>query len=477
MSRFCNTSLFLLLTLLFAISSPASAQYPKVVQRIEITSTWSETWPRRIHPGTGLGDEPRKTDLVIRRDGGAFRFEGEDKIVDASLIRTLVKALTEPANAEANLDDLGITPAWLKANASAVVGHFSGYRINGGPIPAAMLESAFADPATIDRFLPGLFDRHSYICADCSRPILLVNVSVIFDDFSSLQARSSSQFPYMLPWRVSGKDAEVTAFNADISRAIVAFMPEKSTNRDRLSGENLAVALAKAALPQVERQAQVLEIESKTGGTLGVLRSRYTVESANIGNYADPALRGPHDGNPNLHLQLKASDWPSNFSDDVALAYVNGIVVGTDKFLKDGRRFEDLALSVPWLSEYAKSHPRVPIKLSFVHNASFSDAALLRFSADMKAIGREKIIPRVEAMKDRVALLQVGYGMGESDWLVFPDQRMIFWRFWRVPVSGGESDLPAWSASEYSAKPCGEPANFVHCVGREVSPNGSLQPE
>src|SRR5208282_6430422 len=113
----------------------------KVVQRIEITSTWSETGgrPRWIHLGTGHATrvEPRKTDLVIRRDGDAYRFEDEDKVVDASSIAALVKALAEPANAEANLDDLGITPAWLKANASSVVGQFSGYQVNGGPIHAA----------------------------------------------------------------------------------------------------------------------------------------------------------------------------------------------------------------------------------------------------------------------------------------------------------------------------------------------------
>jgi hypothetical protein len=155
---------------------------------------------------------------------------------------------------------------------------------------------------------------------------------------------------------------------------------------------------------------------------------------------------------------------------------VNGKVVGTDKFLNDGPQFEKLVLSVPWLSKYAENHPKVPITLSFVHDTSFSNAALKVFSADMTVIGRDSLIPKVEAEKDEIAVISIGSGTSHSQWLVFPDQHMLLWRFWRIAGYGDPLALPAWPESDYSAKPCADAKAFIHCVGREVSASGSLRP-
>jgi len=443
------------------------------VRQIEITSHLSKLGARRTAKeprGSGISD-PDATDLVIYKKGNAYYLD--DKEVDGNLIAALLKALSAPTISEVNAEDLGVTPAWLKAHAPSVAQHFTDTRINGEPIHREALESAFADSSVMDTVVPILFDNRHYFCADCVRLVTSVKISVSFEDGTSLEARSSSKFPYMLPWLVRSSGEAVKAYNADISRATAGLMPEKSTNRSRLSGEQLDVALGGVVLMREERESRLLDLEKETGGTLSAIRSRYTVGSANIDKYGEAGMFGAGAGESNLRLHLTASGWPADFSDEVTLEYVNGSVVGTDKFLSDGARFEKLVLSVPWLRRYAENHPKVPIGLTFVHDTSLSDAALQLFSADMKAIGSGKLVPKVEAAKDQIALLTIGSGMGHSQWLVFPDLHMVLWRYWQIGQYGGPPDLAPWSAN--SAKPCAEPKSFIRCVGREVSPTGGLQ--
>jgi hypothetical protein len=485
MSRYCSILLLCFFALPFWLL-PARAQNARVVHQIQITSTFREMggWHHRINPGSGPSgtkpsgqSEPDRVDLFIRRAGDAYYLD--DKLVDASLISALVKALSAPPNPELNLDDLGVTPEWLKANASSVAHRLAESRIvNGGPVHEAMLESAFADPATMGKVVPRLFNNDDYRCADCSRPVLSATVSVNFEDFTSVVARSSSRFPYMLPWRVPGNGTEQTAYNADISRAIAALMPEKATNRSRLAGENFATALGKAVLMDVEHQAQMLDVESKTSGTLSALRSRYTVEQASIGNFGDPVLRRPEqtepDG-PGLLLRMQPPDLPHVIDDEVVLPYVNGSVEGADKFLQDASQFEKLVLAVPWLSQYKQENPRVQLRLAFFRSASLTDDALKAFAADMHEVGRDSLVPKVEAVKQRIAVLVAGFGAEESDWLVLPDQRMILWRYWQTPIYG-KPTLLKFGPANFDAKPCAKlQSNFVHCVGAEISSEGILQ--
>jgi hypothetical protein len=489
MSRYRNIFFFFLCTLLLWPPDPASAQNARVVDRIEITSTWSELagGPKKIHKGSNPSapNEPASTHLVIHKgkdkDQEKDKYYLADKVVDTGLIAALAKALSAPPNPELKVDDLGVTAAWLKAHDAAVVQHFAGTRVNGAPIHAAMLEATFADPVTVNKVVPSLFDKRHYVCADCSRPVLSVKVVVSFDDFTNLEAKSSSPFPDMLPWQLSGTATEATAYNADISRSIAALMPQNSTNRSRLSGEDFAIELGGAVMTLVERQAQLLDVEGKTGGTFHELRSRYSIESASIDNFEDPVLRAPEatavdaPEGQNLHLLLQVSDPPHNFfQDEVALPFTNGNVVGADKFLQDGPQFEKLVLSVPWLNHYAQAHPDVRFRLSFVHSTSFSDVAIRVFAADMHESGRDKVTPEVEAAKGGVALLVVGVGAEESDWLVFPDQHMVLWRFFQS--SSGKTSLLKWGPASFAAKPCAKLRNnSLHCVGAEISPDGKLQ--
>jgi hypothetical protein len=118
--------------------------------------------------------------LVIHRQGDAYYLNDKDaKRVDASLIAVLVKALTAPANPELSLDDLGVTPALLKANASSVAHHFAETRVvNGHPVHEAMLESSFADPATMEN---GGGLGSGLVCARLGRYLMFFSTLIVID--------------------------------------------------------------------------------------------------------------------------------------------------------------------------------------------------------------------------------------------------------------------------------------------------------
>ena len=463
-----------LFALLLWFPSRTYPQNPSPVSQIEITSDSKEIggMPRAPQP------EPAHLELTIRREKDAYY--ADDKVIDAKLVADLVTALTAHANPDLNLDDLGVTPAWLKAHASSVAQHFASTLIDGVPTDVAILASAFADPSTTDKLIPTLFDTHHYSCSDCTRSISSVRVVVTFEDGSTLKARSGPRFPYLLPWLLSRTSTAETAYNAAISRAVAALLPENAANRSRLMGQNLDLELGQVVMRQVAQQAQMLDIENQTGGTLRAVRARYQILSARI-NSSAPPLSPSAQAQPkaqSLYLQLQPLDLPDAFfGEDVELQYLDGQVIGTDKFLENAPRFEKLVLSVPWLnqymSEHAKEHLVRPV-LSFSGGVSLSDTSSRAFAADMRAIGQDQLIPDVQAVQDQIALLTFGLGAERSEWLAFPDGHMLLWRFANIPAYG-KSDLIKWQPADFTGFPCAKPlTKLLNCVGRQISPDGKF---
>jgi hypothetical protein len=91
----------------------------------------------------------------------------------------------------------------------------------------------------------------------------------------------------------------------------------------------------------------------------------------------------------------------------------------------------------------------------------------------MRAIGREDLIPEVARVNGGIALLNVA----GSSWLILPDGHMLLWRYYSAtfPRSRAANGiLLNWPISEFPTKPCSDNAKLFGCVGREISPAGSL---
>src|SRR5580698_6126462 len=85
-----------------------------------------------------------------------------------------------------------------------------------------------------------------------------VSVAAYFEDGNNISISSRSQFPFMLPW--DWDNTNTVAYNAAISRAVAALMPENAANRSRLAGEDLDLLLARPAISQIEGRYRLLDV-------------------------------------------------------------------------------------------------------------------------------------------------------------------------------------------------------------------------
>jgi hypothetical protein len=249
--------------LLFCTSSCA-AQQSRIV-RVTIESKWG-----------GLG-APSQTEVLIARNGDGYR--STHNRIAGELVESLLAALNEPAIAKPELQNLGINQGWLEANAIPAVEKYAGSFDDAAPNQKALYQTSFTNENLIRQVVPSLFNfsrTDDYPSA---------KVEVTFEDGATLSAVSTSQYLFMLPWKVKRNDQEVATYDASISRAVAALMPENATNRPRIAGHGLEVDLAEAVMRHIEKDWKLLNVENRVGGTLAILRTKYTVEGADINPY------------------------------------------------------------------------------------------------------------------------------------------------------------------------------------------------
>jgi hypothetical protein len=428
-----------------------SALGDTVIRTIDIKSSWG-----------GLGT-PQQTELVIRNDGKAYTLGR--KRIEAASIDALVAAIKQPVISEPTVEGLGLTKPWLQEQLADIPKKSSWWKLKSGSAKQrALFENSFAEPDFIGKVLPSLFNFSR------TDDYPSVEVTLSCDDGSTVIVSSHSQYSFMLPWNVTASGTTFSTFNSRISAAVAALMPNKATNKERITGRDFDIELAEAVMKHLETDWNLLGVEDKAANTLTILRTQYTVKSADINPYHDVAFgtkwnkgKGEEE---NLHATLQRSAFPKNFYDTVILLYKDGEVSGAEEFIRNAKDDEDLVLSVPWLVQLWAKYPRLGISLLWVHNQSFSDKAMQNFAADMHALGKDGLANEVRRVQQDVALLNVSYG---DYWVVLPDRRMILWRYESV------MGLLGWKKSDFSARECTDYRGGTGgCVGAIVSPDGEL---
>jgi hypothetical protein len=443
---FCSLPL-----ILFGASTSLAANTPEAVREVTIKSNWG-----------GLGTA-QETEVTIHQKNGKY-YIGR-KLVNSDMVEALVSALNEPAIADPDFANLGLTPEWLKDNATSAAVKSAANFVDAAQNQKDLFIKSFNDPEVLHKVVPGLF--HFVRTDDYPS----AKVVVTFDDGSSLSAESHAWYEFMLPWKLS-RNGE-TSYNADISRAVAALMPKKATNRERLAGQGLDAALAESVMRYIEADWKLLDTENKLSGTLTQIRVAYTVESAEINPYHHPEYgiewntKQPHE--TNLHAILHKTDAPSNYVVALVLRVSNNSTDGVEQFLRSSQAYESAPLSIQWLADYIRQYPKVLFRVSYVHDSSFGDKAMSVFANDMHAIGKDDLSGEVKAQQSQITLLITGIKYAESYWLVFPDKHMILWRY------GGPSGLLNWKQADFSTARCSEYQEVGGgCVGAVVSPDGVL---
>jgi hypothetical protein len=447
--RIKNRIAFILLAL-FAEASLLFAADGAAVQRIEIKSCW-----------TGLGPR-QQTELSIVNDKGVYR-EGRNRI-NPVLVEALVASLHEPTIPKPRLDNLGVTPEWLRAHAlpAAVKGRAN--FVEAAKNQQALYVKAFNDLGVMRKIIPWMFEAWRFDDYPSA------SVRVTLADGGILSADSKSWHDFMLPWKLhDGRQS----FNADISRAVAALMPKKATNHERLAGVDIDTAIADAVMNYIEDDWNLLDVENKAGPALGTLRSIYTVQTAEINPYHHPEYGVEWSGNQphetNLHALLRRIDFPGGVSIALVLLDQDGNIKGIDEFLHSAPKYTDLALSLPWLNDYIRKHKETPVRISYVNNASFGARAMQVFAADMHAVGKDELAAEIRAKQLDIALLITGNTYEESYWLVLPDKRIVLWRY------AGPTGLLNWKPTDFPPGECSAYAPVDGgCVGAVFSADGHM---
>ncbi len=433
-------------------AAATSIENPTVTQ-VDICSSWG-----------GLG-EPRHAQLSIRLSNDEY-FLG-DQAIGSTAIDHLLRALQQPPVPQPELDNLGVTQAWLESNAKSGPPANAGSFTAAAPNLQALYRNAFSDLSTMTQVVPSLF---KYVQFDDYPSIKVIVTS---QDGSTICATTHSYYLFMLPWQVTVGERVTATFNADISRAVAALMPEKTTNRERLAGYGVLSQVQDALMRHIERVWNLLDAENKAGPAMGRLRERYDVVTAEINPYHNVEYgvmwRRHRDHEENLHATLRKPGFPANFVDALVLRYHQGETEGVEGFLRAAGKFEDLTLSVGWLKDLMEQGPHVQYRLAYVHDASLGDKAMDVFSADMRKIGKQDLAAEVRRARADVALLIIGMQYYESYWLVLPDKRLLLWRY------RGQTGLLRWTSSDFTGMECSKYQDLTdRCVGSLVSADGVL---
>lgn len=425
------------------------------IRAITITSAWG-----------GLGT-PSKSHLTLHPSGDTFRGGGVNVTTDA--IQTILKAIQEPVIAKPSAANLRIDEAWLRTHAEVAGKNASGLWFDEGtPAQKQFFRAEFTDVSTLQARLDTVyagFHTDDYPS---------MSIAIEFTDGTSLEARSHSQNPLMLPWCVSVGSKSKNTYNAHISQRLFAILPKSFTDRERLHDVNgfddLAQQMGLYMSGDLKQAWNMIRVRDKDPGTLRQLRENFIVRYADINTWNDLAFNEvPNTGktvDENLQVILWHQGFPKNLTVEAELLRKDGITQGVDELPTKADQFANLVLSVRWLREFLEAHPHENAILNYVHGVSLTDKALRIFSSDMKATGHSELIERVKSVQSDAALLETGSG---DWWIVLPDQSMILWRW--------ESLRPIlkWPMNTFSAKRCTDYATVSGgCDGTTISPEGDI---
>jgi hypothetical protein len=439
------------------ISSAAQAQI-RDVQTITIQSAWG-----------GLGT-PARSNLVIKREGN--QYTANQYSIRADEVGAFLKAIESPIIAEPSPSNVGITPQWLREHVEEAGSHaiYFDYQ-TGAADQKELFRKAFEDEKTIQQRLNSLYA--SFHTDDYPR----MDIELKFVDGEVTRVTSSSQHPFMIPWKIIQGETSTVTYNADISRALLALLPKKFTNREALSDENeyatgLLQELAGDTGNQVKTSWEALKAQHKAGDALTILKQSYQVRRSDVNSYhnldygKEWSGGDPHE--ENLHVDLWKPSFPKNFL-VAAVLFRNGQqTIGADALSQASSQYEDLVLSIGWLKKYWNAHPDEHAWLFYVHDRSFTEKAMRIFAADMKVAGREELIAKVSAVQNKAALLETGNG---DYWIVLPDRSLILWRWQSL------NNILLWKPGEFAAHECTEYATVTGgCAGTAISPDGKVLP-
>ena len=199
------------------------------IESVSVVSKWS-----------GLG-KPQNSRLIIGEKNGKYYADGME--IPGEYIAQLEAALDAPEMPVLNLENLGVTQAWLDANAVSSFAECCVYNLPRAGEKQLFVKK-FRDIRLMEKVIAaalrgGHTDDYPRVDVSIKRGNETINLS------------STAQKSFMLPWEMTSADKKIVTYNADISRAIARLLPAKFTNLDRLSGEQFKLDISFGIMNEV----------------------------------------------------------------------------------------------------------------------------------------------------------------------------------------------------------------------------------
>jgi len=442
--------------LLSASMPPLQAQH---IKQLIVSSTWG-----------GLG-KPARGSAVIKSKDDHYAENGRS--IPATELASFEASLKEPPLIKPDSANLGISAKWLADHfqESAKYTLYFDYDTSS-PAQKALFHNAFIDEKTIRKRIERLYE--GFHTDDYPH----MEFKLSFDDGTEWIGISNSQNPYMIPWEIQRNGTKIETYNIQISNSLFAILPKSFPNRSRLTDEgNFAMGLlpelAEDTASDIKERWETLGAEGHAADALETLRTSYQVRNASVNSYHNldygtkwDNAKIPHE--ENLHVDLRRPTWPKNFYLAAILLRQEGRTKGADSLLTNASQYENLIFSVPWINSYYKAHPEDYSWLFFVHDRSLTEKGFHIFAGDMKEIGHEELVSRVQPVQAQAALLEDGKGVY---WIVLPDKTAILWRVDSL------ANVMNWDYKTFPTRRCTDyQTSSGGCSGAVISPDGVIAP-
>ena len=411
-----------------------------------------------------------ETTFLFRKESDVFLRTGKNVSlpavpIDPKLIKALAIAISRPALISPDPANLGITQDVLKSHAEDWAEHSGYVGETSNAHQKEFLIASFSDLSLVRKVLPGVLNTR------WTDDGAWVRFSVKFSNGSNVSGSSDQLPPFMLPWKMDINGHKVSNFNAQISQAIAALLPEDAQNRERLKGTGFDQHLQSAMMDAIRGRWKEIGANDIAGDALAQIRKHYVIRRSEVSPFRSLVVYSAFDKEQsikdNLHVDAWRANFPENLAEAAVFPMVNDSPAGVDSFLSNAPKYEAMVLGNEWIIRSLRAHTDMGAWLYFVENASCSEKALKIFTADMHLLGRDELAQDVAEHRKEVALLNY-YG---NQIFLFPDHHAILWRWeskpYREPFSWPAASVVTERCSDYNTSTEG-------CAGRVLDTNGNL---
>lgn len=224
------TALFFLVCFSFAFSCAAQ------IESVTIASKWS-----------GLGKKEERVLVITENEG---RYYASAREISGDRIAKLEQVLGAPEIPTLNLENLGVTQAWLNKNAVPAFPECCTYNgIWASAKQKQLFMKDFRDAKLMEKVIG------TYIEGGSTDDYPQLEAVIKYSD-KTIKLSSNGQAAYMLPWEIERGDDKIVTYNAGISRALINLLPTNFPNRERLKGTRFRPEISVRVMDEVFKELE-----------------------------------------------------------------------------------------------------------------------------------------------------------------------------------------------------------------------------